>query len=150
MGVASSGGRHALSPRKVYFVEFYGRAEVFWLFAFYDLSRSLFWRYNKFQCVILKLNTRPFCWCNIYFCTSIGSFRILKLVGFPKWLPHPVQSYCLTVYVVILYILQGEQLSNIFLSQYITVVVVAYQKKFRYERCLDLSTESSNLWSLLQ
>ena len=42
VGVALSGGRHALSPQKAYFVEFYGRAAGFWLFDFYDLSRSQF------------------------------------------------------------------------------------------------------------
>ena len=90
--MASSGGCHALSPRKVYFVEFYMRADVFWLFAFYDLSRSLFKRYNEFQGVILKLNTRLFCCYNICFCNSISSLRILKLVGFLKWLAHPVSK----------------------------------------------------------
>ena len=29
VGLALSGGRHALSPRKAYFVEFYGRAAGF-------------------------------------------------------------------------------------------------------------------------
>ena len=41
-GVALSGGCHALSPQKAYFVEFYGRADGLWLLAFYDLSRRLF------------------------------------------------------------------------------------------------------------
>ena len=31
-----------------------------------------------------------FFWGIVYFNTSMGSFRILKLVGFSKWLPHPV------------------------------------------------------------
>ena len=40
VGVALPGGCHALLPWKAYFVEFYGRAAGFWLFDFYDLSRS--------------------------------------------------------------------------------------------------------------
>ena len=37
MGVVLPGGCHALSPRKAYFVEFYGRAACFWLFDLYEL-----------------------------------------------------------------------------------------------------------------
>ena len=48
--------------------------------------------YSHFQGVKLKLRSRAFCWCKLCFCTSNGYFRILKLVGFPKWLAHPVQK----------------------------------------------------------
>ena len=41
-GVTPSWWCHALSPWKAYFVEFYNRAAGFWLFEFYDLSRSQF------------------------------------------------------------------------------------------------------------
>ena len=38
----------------------------------------------------IKVWSRAFCWGIVCFCTSNGSVRILKLVGFPKWMPHPV------------------------------------------------------------
>ena len=49
-GVALSGG--AFLPQKVYFVDFYMGAEVFGLFAFYDLSRRLLLRIHFFEGVI--------------------------------------------------------------------------------------------------
>ena len=90
MGVALSGGRHALSPWKAYFVEFYGRAAGFWLFDFNDLSRSQFLSYIQYQDVKLKPRSRTFCWCIVCFCISNGSFTILNLVGFSFCLTHPV------------------------------------------------------------
>ena len=93
MGVALSGGRHALSPRKAYFVEFYGRGMGFWRFVFYEISRTPFLSYSHFQGVKLKLISRAFCWCIVCFCTSIGSFQILNSKIFRIQLLHPVCSY---------------------------------------------------------
>ena len=90
MGVALSGGCHALSSWKAYFVEFYGRAAGFWLFDFYDLSRNQFLSYSQFQYVKLKLKSRAFCWLIVWFCIGNGSFTILNLVGFSFCLTHPV------------------------------------------------------------
>ena len=90
-GVALSGGRHALSPWKAYFVEFYGRAAGFWLFDFFDLSRSQFLRYKHFQGAILKLTSRAFCWGIVCFNTSIVSFQFLNSKIFRNWLLHPVE-----------------------------------------------------------
>ena len=72
---------------------FYGRVGSFWLFGFNDISRSPLLSYSHFQGVKLQLISRAFCWCKLCFCTSNGSFRILKFVGFPKWLAHPVQTF---------------------------------------------------------
>ena len=57
---------------------FYGRVEGFWLFAFYDISRRPLLSYSHFQGVKLKLRSRAFCWGIVCFCTSNGSFTILK------------------------------------------------------------------------
>ena len=89
-GVALSGGRHALRPRKVNFVEFYGRAEGFWLLAFSEISRTQFLSYSHFQGVKLKLRSRAFCWCIVCYSTSIGFFQILNSKIFRNWLLHPV------------------------------------------------------------
>ena len=94
MGVALSGGCHALSSWKAYFVEFYGRVAGFWLFDFYDLSRNQFLSYSQFQYVKLKLKSRAFCWCIVCFCISNGFFTILNLVGFSFCLTHPVYIHC--------------------------------------------------------
>ena len=90
MGVALSGGCHAVSSWKAYFVEFYGRAAGFWLFDFYDLSRNQFLSYSQFHYVKLKLKSRAFCWLIVWFCIGNGSFTILNLVGFSFCLTHPV------------------------------------------------------------
>ena len=76
--MALSGGRHARSLRKAYFVEFYGREAGFWLLVFYEISRTPFLSYSHFQGLKLKLRSRAFCWCIVCFCTSNGSFIILK------------------------------------------------------------------------
>ena len=39
------------------------------------------WCHAHFQGVKLKLRSRAFCWCIVCFCTSNGSFRILKKAG---------------------------------------------------------------------
>ena len=80
-----------------------------------------------FQGAKLKLKLRAFCWCIVCFCTINGSFcwcmihlftsngffRILKLVGFSKWLPHPVLSGD-PLYVLLFFI----SFSSIFLQVY--------------------------------
>ena len=71
---------------------FYRCVEGFWLFAFYDTSRRPILSYSHFQGVKLKLRSRVFCWCKVCFCTSNGSFRILKTAGLRKWLSHTVDS----------------------------------------------------------
>jgi hypothetical protein len=52
-----------------------------------------------------KLRSRPFSWFNVCFCNNNGSFRILKLVGFSKWLPHRGHKsmYVFIVFFDILY-----------------------------------------------
>ena len=76
--MALSEWRHARSPWKAYFVYFLmGTLRVFWLFDFYDLSRSQFKRYNHFQGAKLKLISLSFCFCIVCFCTCIGFFKIL-------------------------------------------------------------------------
>ena len=45
-----------------------------------------------FQGFKLKLKSRAFCWCILWFCTSNSSFTILKLVGFSFCLTHPVSN----------------------------------------------------------
>ena len=39
------------------------------------------WCHAHFQGVKLKLRSRAFCWCIVCFCTTYGSFRILKKAG---------------------------------------------------------------------
>jgi len=79
---------------RAYFVEFYGRVFGFWLFAFYDISRTPLLSYSHFQGVKLKLRLRAFFWCIVCFSTSTGSFQILNSKIFRIWLLHPVgQSY---------------------------------------------------------
>ena len=90
VGVALSGGRHALSPQKAYFVEFYGRGMGFWLLAFSEISRTQFLSYSHFQGVKLKLRSRAFCWCIVCYSTSIEFFQILNSNIFRNWLLHPV------------------------------------------------------------
>ena len=79
---------------------FYGRVEVFWLFGFNDISRTLFLSYSHFQGVKLKLILRAFCWSTVCFNNNNGSYRILilKYVSFrllhPVYLPsHPNLTY---------------------------------------------------------
>jgi hypothetical protein len=65
---------------------FYGRVEVFWLFGFNDISRRQIVSYSQFKGVKLKLRSRYCFWGNVCFCTSNGSFKILKTAGFRKWI----------------------------------------------------------------
>ena len=82
MGVALSGGQYALWLWKEYFVEFCGRAVVFWLLAFLYGSH--------FQVVILMLNARAFYWCIVCFSASIDPFQILNSQIIRIILLHPV------------------------------------------------------------
>ena len=93
VGVALSGGRHALSPQKAYFVEFYGRGMGFWLLAFSEISRTQFLSYSHFQGVKLKLRSRAFFWCIVCYSTSIEFFQILNSKIFRNWLLHPVWKF---------------------------------------------------------
>ena len=90
--MALSGGRHALQPRKAYFVEFYSGAKGFWLLAFYEISRTPLLSYSHFQGVKLKLNIRAFFRGIVCFSTIIDSFQILNLNIFRIWLLHPVHT----------------------------------------------------------
>ena len=90
VGVAVPWSCHALSPRKAYFVEFYGRGMGFWLLAFSEISRTPFLSYSHFQGVKLKLRSRAFCWCIVCYSTSIDSCQILDSNIFRIHLLHPV------------------------------------------------------------
>ena len=72
-------------------------AEGFWLFDFYDLSRSQFLSYSHFQGVKLKLISRAFCWCIVCYSRSIDSFQILNSNIFRIRLLHPVDFSTLPV-----------------------------------------------------
>ena len=70
VGVALSGGRHALSPWKVYFVEFYGRGMGFWLLAFYEMSRT--------KCRSIRGNFWQKCFCGYQLWLSRDGFSQVK------------------------------------------------------------------------
>ena len=91
--MALSGGRHALSPWKAYFVEFYVRADGFWLFAFYDMVTPSWYCHAHFQGAKLKLRSRAFCWGIVCYSTSSGSFQILTSNIFRIRLLHPVHVW---------------------------------------------------------
>ena len=69
-----SGGRHALRPRKVYFNEFYGRAEGFWLLAFYEISRTKFYELQSLLRCQIKAEIKGF----------LLMYRVLK---YKHWFP---------------------------------------------------------------
>ena len=98
VGVAVPWSCHALSPRKAYFVEFYGRGMGFWLLAFYEMCRTHFLSYSHFQEVKLKLRSRAFFWCIICFSSSIDFFQILSSKIFRNILLHPVDQKSISIF----------------------------------------------------
>ena len=81
---------HFLLTQKAYFDEFLQCMEGFKNFASYDISRRLLLSYNHFLGVIWKLRLRALLWVIVCFYGSHSSLRMLKGVGFRKWLSHTV------------------------------------------------------------
>ena len=59
-------------------LNFMAAQRVFWLLAFYEISRTPLLSYIHFQGVKLKLNLKAFFWGIVSFSTSIASFKILN------------------------------------------------------------------------
>ena len=64
--------------------------EGFWLFDFCDISRELFLGPDIILQAPNSYDQELFHDFKVCFCASNVFFRILKLEGFSKWLPHPV------------------------------------------------------------
>ena len=60
VGVAVPWSCHALSPRKAYFVEFYGRGMGFWLLAFYEMCRTHFFKLQSLSRGQIKAEIKGF------------------------------------------------------------------------------------------